>query len=362
VVSDATRRTAVNRILPLVLRGLRERGCSMDRIHIVVATGIHRAPTADEIEMILGHDVARELRGRITPHDPDDESALAHAGETRRGCKVRLNRRAMESDCLIVFGAVSYHYHAGFGGGRKSIVPGLAARDTIALNHSLALDHEKNSFRRGVQIGRLDGNPVSEEMLEGAMLRRPDIIVNTVVSPDGRLVGVASGHLDAAHRAACAMLERCARADISEPADLVLATAPGARDWIQAHKALLNAARAAGPDGLVALWAPCPEGLGNERFRMWARMRDIPEMFRLLKKSPEVNGQTAVSTRLHAPRTVLVTRMPARDIEDLGIETQPDMESAIRSALRRTAASGRKRPRYYLMPDAGHVTPFISQS
>ncbi len=361
VVSDSTRQTAANRVLPIMIKALCERGCSADRIRIVVATGIHRPPTPTEIEKILGPSVAARFVSRITSHDPDNESNLVCVGSTSRGYRVKLNRLAVESDCLMTLGAVTYHYHAGFGGGRKSIAPGLASRDTIAHNHSLALDFERNEFREGVEIGRLDGNPVSDEMLQAAMLCQPHIIVNTVVSPDGRLAGIVSGHLDAAHRAACRALQQFARVDLREPADFVIA-ACGARDWIQAHKALVNAARAVKPDGFVVLAAPCPEGLGNERFREWVKIRDITELFKRLKHLPEVNGQTAVSTRRHAPRTVLVSQMSRTDIQDLGMETSPDIESAVQLVLRKLAEAGRNRPRYYVMPDATHVTPFIVQS
>jgi len=297
VVSDATRKTAADRILPVLLAGLKQKGCSLDNLFVLVATGIHRPPTPDEIERILGAPAAQTFRGRVFVHNPDDKANLVAVGTTKRGHEIRVNRRAMEADRRIPIGAAAYHYHAGFGGGRKSLVPGLAARDTIAHNHSLTLDPEQDRIHPRVDVGVLDGNPVSEEMLEGARLCRPDMIVNTVLTPEGELAGVFSGELDTAHRAACRLVEEICRVDIGDPADFVLASAGSAPNWIQSHKALYNASRAIRKGGRAILVAPCPEGLGNERFRYWIKKSSVGEIFKGLRQSAEVLGQTALSTK-----------------------------------------------------------------
>ncbi len=361
VVSDQTRKTAAHRVLPVLLRRLTGRGCKTSDIFILVATGIHRPPTPAELVKILGADLAAAFAGRIFIHNPDDGNGLISIGRTRRGHDVRLNRRAVEADRLVLLGAAAYHYHAGFGGGRKSLIPGLAARATIAYNHSLTLDPEQDRIFPGVAIGRLDANPVAEEMLEGARLHPPDFIVNTVLTPDGQLAGVFAGDLDLAHRAACRLVEKIDRVDISRKADLVVADAGGAGNWIQAHKALFNASQAIQEAGLVVLNAPCSEGLGNERFRYWITQPSLAEIYRGLRQSPEVNGQTALSTRLRGARAILVTGMNARDVADLRIATAPDQESAVRLALDELARAGIKRPTYYLMPEAMAVVPFFGK-
>lgn len=358
VVSDQTRKTAADQVLPFVLTGLQEKGCDLDDIFAIVATGIHRPPTPAETAAIIGSLASRMLGGRIYPHNPDDAAGLVEVGVTQLGHRVRVNRRAMEADRLVLVGSASYHYHAGFGGGRKALVPGLAARGTIAYSHSLTLDPDHDRIRPGVEIGKLDGNIVAEEMLDGARLCEPDIIINTVLTPSGDLVGLFTGELNAAHRAACRMVELIDRVNLARAADFVIASAGAAPDWVQAHKALFNAHRAIRPGGRVVLVADCPEGIGDERFRTWLRKLDLPTIYRELRLVPEVNGQTAFSTRIRGADTILVTKLSESDRRDLGIRAAPDIETAIRIAIRETTTNSGK-PTCWLMPEAMRTVPFI---
>ncbi len=358
VVSDHTRQTAADRVIPILLELLQRHGCSAKDIEMVIATGIHRPPTASEIESILGIEIACRFAGRIHCHDADNDDGLVTVGYTAGRHSVRLNRRAVEAKRLILIGVAGYHYHAGYGGGRKSLVPGLADRATIAYTHSLTLDPESDQIHPCVQPGCLAGNPVAEALQACAGLHPPTAIINTVLDPAGRLVAVCAGSMTAAHRAACRMVEKFARIDLTQRADCVVASAAQATTWIQAHKALFNAARAVHEEGRIILEAPCIEGLGNERFRHWLKIGSLCELYRALRCSPEVNGQTALSTRLKAPRTLLVTRMPPDAIDALGMETAPDMQTALVRAHTILKRSSNVRPTVWSMPHAMHVVPF----
>jgi nickel-dependent lactate racemase len=362
VVSDHTRKTAVDMILPPLVDGLVAKGCSADDMFILFASGIHRRPSRPEVADILGQDMLSLFKGRILFHDADDASSLVPVGQTSSGHEVTVNRHAVEADRLVLTGAVVYHYHAGFGGGRKSLVPGLAGRATIAHSHSLTLHPTEDRIHDGVEPGRLEGNPVAREILEGARLAPPDFIINTVLTPDGKPVGVFAGDMEPAHAAACRCAEGVFRHDLAELADLVVASAGTASNWIQSHKALYNASRAVHPHGRIVLYAPCPEGIGNDRFRYWVTRPDLQSIFDGLRKEPEILGQTALSTRIRGKQTILVTGMHKRDIHDLGIGTAVDVPSAITTAIADEAQYGVTRPTCYIMPEARYAVPFLGQS
>jgi nickel-dependent lactate racemase len=204
-------------------------------------------------------------------------------------------------------------------------------------------------------------------MLEAARLCEPDFAINTVLTPAGELVGLFSGDLDASHRAAYRMVERVCRVDLPCPADLVLASAGSAPNWIQSHKALVHAGRAVAADaGMVILRAPCPEGIGEESFRRWIRRPDVASMMRELRAAPDVLGQTALSTRRRAPRTILITALSEADARDLGMRTARDEEEAVQLVMQDRASSQGAAPgapmTYYVMPEARHTVPFIARS
>ena len=357
VVSDHTRKTAIDRVLPLMVKSLLADGCHASDWSIVIASGIHRHPSDEEIGKILGPDMMSLFEGRVTCHDPDDTANLIEAGVTPQGFTVKVNRRILECDRLILTGTVTYHYHAGFGGGRKAIVPGCASRETIAYNHSLSLDPDADRIRPGVEIGRIDGNLVAEEMLAGAKLCEPDLLVNTVLSDDGKLLGCFAGDLEGAHAEACIMTEEVARVDVSEGTDFVIASTDAAKNWVQSHKALFNASRAVREGGWVILDAPCPEGLGDERFRYWMERPSVKAIYDELRGSVEVLGQTALSTRIRGERCVIVTDMPELDLACLGFRSAPSLEEAVDLVLSELSLES---PRYYLMPHARYTVPFVA--
>lgn len=359
VVSDQTRTTATDRVLPILLAGLQEHGCCIENVSVLFSCGIHRAPTAVEIQRLLGDDAVALLGGRVFVHDAKDVSALVPVGTIQDGHTVQLNRRYVEADRRILLGAVTYHYHAGFGGGRKSIVPGLADYETIAYTHSQSLDPHADQLHPDVLPGRLAGNPVAQALAECADLCPPDSIVNTVLLPTGEIAGVVSGDMRAAHGEACELARRVYRVDIEKQADIVLASAGTAPNWIQSHKALFNAHRAVTSGGWVILQAPCPEGLGNERFRHWLTRSNLATLYRELRESPEVNGQTALSTRLRGKQAILVTSLADDDVAALGIRTAPTLTSAVEQVMTELAVD---RPSYYVMPDARYPVPFVVES
>lgn len=359
LVSDSFRKTGVDRLLPTLLHYLVQHGIAEERISFLFASGTHRPPTPDEQSAILGAEVFEGFRGRAFTHDPGDADNLVFRGTTSRGTPVYVNRRAVEADCVISTGAVVLHYFGGFGGGRKSIVPGIAGTATIAANHSLNLDPEENRLNPDVAIGRIEGNPVAEDMLEAALRCRCDFLINTVLNRQGDIAGIFCGGLVQAHAAACASARALYAVAIPEQADLVIASAGAAKNFIQSHKALYNAYQATRPGGRIILAAPAPEGYGGARFQEWLALGTREAIIAELRKNAEINGQTALSTREKARNTLFITELSARETEYLGGRKAETLAAALASARSELAGTGIADPTCYIMSSASYTVPIL---
>ncbi|MBI4556216.1 MAG: nickel-dependent lactate racemase [Candidatus Hydrogenedentes bacterium] len=360
LVSDMFRQTCAHQILLLLLEGLNRSGVPDDQIIIVFATGTHRPPTAAEQSRIVGEGVYAQFHGRIFVHEPANDENLVYVGTTSRGTPVRVNRRVQECDRIIATGAVVLHYFAGYGGGRKSIVPGIAAVDTIAHNHALNLDPHADRVNPSVRIGALDGNPVAEDMLEATRFVKVDYVVNTVLNKRGEIAGIFAGEVEAAHRAAARFAYRLYAVGIRKQADLVIASSGGTRNFVQSHKALFNAYQAVKPDGRIILLTKSEEGLGGEQFAKWVRLGNREAIFAGLRKQSEINGQTALSTVQKGPITILVTELVEGDVALLQARKATSLADALTLARTELARAGKPEPTYYVMPSAAYTVPFLT--
>jgi nickel-dependent lactate racemase len=359
VVPDSFRTTRVEQVLPVLIDGLIDAGIAEGDITFVYATGTHRGPTPYEERRILGDDIYEKFKAQAFTHDPRDEDNLVYVGTTGRGTRVHINRRVHEADRIVATGAVVLHYFGGYGGGRKSIVPGVASIGTIASNHSMNLHPTEDEIDLAVRIGGLDGNPVAEDMLEATQLTHVDYIVNTVLNRDSQIAAVYTGELEAAHLAATKFAHDLFAASIDEQADLVIAASPSTQNFVQTHKALFNSYQAVKPDGRIILLAPCPEGLGGEQFAKWLRLGSREAIIAGLRKESEINGQTALSTIQKAPITYVVTEMTDDDVAMLGASRADSLDDAVSRAIADLAVAGRPEPTVYLMPSAAYTVPFL---
>ncbi len=357
VVSDSFRKTRIELLLPTLLDRLDQVGIAPQDICFVYATGSHRPPTDAEQAVILGQAAYDAFRGQAYAHDPRDTANLVHMGTTSRDTPVWLNRRVVEADHVIVTGAVVMHYFGGFGGGRKAILPGISGLETISHNHAMNLDPIEDRINPDVRIGALDGNPVAEDMLEGARMLPVDLLVNTVLDRHGAIAGVFVGELEAAHREACAFARKLYAVPIAEQADLVIAASGPTRNFVQTHKALYNAYQAVKPEGRMVLVARCEEGLGGEQFQKWLRLGNRAAIIAGLRRESEINGQTALSTIQKSPITAFVTDLSEAEVTLLGGRKAPSLEAAlgeVRGALGPD-------PTVYVMPSAAYAVPMVGK-
>jgi len=248
IVNDGTRPTPTRTILHLL-----QPACD-----VLVATGAHAAPTEAERAFLFGSHLGRL---RIGIHDAR-RSPCRDLGVTSRGTPVRLNASLFEHERILVIGSVEPHYFAGYTGGRKGLLPGVAAYDTIEANHALY-------FEPGVEILRLAGNPVHEDMAEAVDMLDIEVhCLNTVVAADGTLVAALFGDIHETQSRAADVARGVFTIGVTERADLVIACAPFPMDadLYQSHKALINASRACKPGGIIVLASTCRNGIGPRAF------------------------------------------------------------------------------------------------
>jgi nickel-dependent lactate racemase len=263
VVADYTRYNAYDVWLPELLRQLKRAGLEDGQITFYVGSGTHRPMTDTEKREYFGE--ALLGRYKFLDHDCDNAERMVKAGRTDYGTVLYVDERVYKSELLIVTGGIQYHYFAGYTGGRKAILPGVAGRESILKNHSLAYDGERGGFAVNVLPGVAVGNPVSEDMHEAASMVRPDLCINVVLNAGKQLCWIGAGDHGYVHRMGAAFLDLHNRPRLAHQADVAIIGAGGnPKDLtlFQAHKSLRHSVAALKP-GATVLWAAqCSQGEG----------------------------------------------------------------------------------------------------
>lgn len=345
VVPDATRQTAAGQVVNLLVRRLIANGSLPSEIKIIFATGIHRKVTDAEKTAILTPFIAQRIN--TFDHDPRDLASLIRLGETSGGIAVELNRALTNHDHVVLVGGVSFHYFAGFTGGRKLVCPGLASSRTISDTHKLAFDCKTKSRRDGVDTGLLDGNAVHEAFVEAGSKVNPAFAISTIVNSNGEVIDLYCGDWIASHRAACDDFASKRTIEISEKRDLVIVSCGGSPhdiNLIQAHKALDAASHACNDRGTIVLLAECSDGLGRDDFLNWFEQESSDDLAAKLCEKYQVNGQTAWSLLSKAERYQirLVTSLNGPELAKMRLTAEDSLSAYARQ-------SG------YIIPDGAKV-------
>ncbi len=269
-VCDITR-PAPNRItLPPLLARLHKAGIASDSIIILIATGLHRAATTEEVNIIVGPEIASKYL--VVSHNARAREEHRYMGDTRRGTPVYVDERFVNADLHITLGFIEQHLMLGFSGGRKLIVPGLAAQETIKVIHSPRFIREPLATE-----GSIAGNPLHEELLECARMVRHDFIVDVALTQDRTIAGVFAGNPVKAHAAGVEFVEEACLEEVDELADVVITSSAGFPldlTFYQSAKGITAAAHIAKPGGRILIVAECAEGMGSEEYaRMVKNMK-----------------------------------------------------------------------------------------
>lgn len=290
VTSDITRPMPSYKALPAVIEELNLGGVPDSDITVVFALGSHRGHTEEEMRHLAGDAIFERVS--CVDSDPND---CVHLGVTKAGTPVDITRAVAEADFRILMGNIEYHYFAGYSGGMKAIMPGVSTRAAIQSNHS-------RMVMPGSYAGRLEGNPVREDIEEVASYLSGDFILNVVLNEKKEIIRAVAGDAVKAHRAGCAFLDTLYKIDIPDRADLVIVSPGGApkdMNMYQAQKALDNAKHAVKQGGAILWLAECKEGLGEKTFEQWMTSPETPdEMVRHIRREFKLGGHKAAAIAL----------------------------------------------------------------
>jgi lactate racemase len=332
IVSDVTRYTGAERILPL----LREKFLKGTAgVRVLFALGNHRKQTEAERRAIVSDAIYDAWP--CVDHDCFDEKVLSTVGTTISGMKVEVNSLLLAADGIIVTGAISFHYLAGFGGGRKCIIPGTAGYETILDAHRRVFRKDKAGKHEWAQSGVLEGNPMHEAIMEGIrLIDKPLFLINTILDDRKNALGMFSGDMEQSHAAGCAWYNDHFSATVAEKADIVVVSVGGYPkdiDFIQTHKALEHAKHAAKAGATIILLGKCEDGIGNPYFMPWFEYPSIEAMEPHVRQSDKIYAQTAYSTRIKTERyrVMLVSDLEAEQVLKMGMTPKATLEEALRS-------------------------------
>jgi nickel-dependent lactate racemase len=307
VVDDATRPAPSHLMVLPLLEEINNAGVEDEDITIIFACGTHKAVTREEATRLLGEDVLDRVK--TISHD-SRSSDLVYIGKTKKyGTKVYLNRVFAEANVKILTGDICFHYYAGYGGGRKSVLPGVSGEETIKQNHTMLL-------HPNAKTGVLAGNPVHEDMIEAARLAQIDFILNVVTNTRKEIVKAFSGDMEQAFYEGVKLVDEMYRISVDRRADIVVVS-PGGHpadvNLFQAYKGIDNALNIVKRGGVIILVAECPEGHGNQVFYDWmVKFKDLKALQREIKRNFMLGGHKAyfLMKALQKFQIFLVSAMP----------------------------------------------------
>jgi len=320
VIADKTRLCAYRDYLPVLVQVLQAAGVAQDQITFYIAYGTHPRQSDAESRAAYGsiYDDCKFIH-----HDCHAEALFEHLGETTRGTPVRVRRDILAAGFVMTFGAVTHHYFAGYGGGRKLLFPGLGAREAVYVNHGLFLDRNTGRLAAGCEPGRLKGNPLAEDIDEIVARKPADLAIHGILDSHGRVCRLITGTGRESFEQACREQGRNCEIKHDRQYDLVVASCGGYPkdiNFIQSHKAVHNAAKFVKDGGRLIVLARCPDGIGSQTFLPWFELGGYAQAFKRLAADYAGNGGTALSLMEKTQRIEinLVTELPDDTVRLMG--------------------------------------------
>lgn len=352
IVNDATRPTPTSKILDIIYNDIKD--CN---IGFIIATGVHRAPTEEEMMFIFGKYLT-EFRGRIHVHDARKEEDMVHIGTSKNGTEMYVNKLGVHAHKIVIISSVEPHYFGGYTGGRKSFLPGIASYKTIEQNHKYAMRKEARPLI-------LQGNPVAEDMEDAikTILDKEIFSIMTVLDRHQNIYAVTAGHIHDSFYAAVTKANEVFAVEINERADIVVTVAPFPMDvdLYQSQKAIENAKLAVKDGGIIILVSKCREGIGEETFYTLLSGSDDPqEVFDTIDKGYKLGYHKAAKIVEAALKGTIcaVTDLEDDVIAKAFMTPYKTVQEAVNSAL---AEKGGDAQVLFLM-DGSVTVPMLKQT
>lgn len=358
VVSDITRLwMRQDKICRLLVEYLTEDlKVPYENIAILVALGNHRKMTEEELEKVVSPEVYQKVK--VYNHDSSAPD-LKYVGTTSRGTEVSVNPLAIARKLILIGGSV-HHVMAGFGGGRKSILPGISSKETINQNHMHSLSPEEAMSNPLIGMGKLEGNPVNEDMVEAAALVNPTFGINMIVNSNSKHCRLVCGHWLTAWEKSCEIVNEIFGVPIEKKADIVIAGTGGYPKDIslyQSVKSLFNAAQALRKGGTMILLAECREGGGAPDYFDWIKSLQKGTLDEDLRASFTIAGYIFYATCEHINQyhdVFMLTKIPQETLQDMNLKTYTDIDVL----TKQIDFTGKD---VYVMPYAGNTVPIYKK-
>ncbi len=358
VVPDHTRRCRLELILPPLIEALEQEFEAT--IDILVANGSHIIQPEEKVRELLSPKIFDKYP--VTQHDYMDADTLLYLGETSFGTPIWLNKKVKEADFIITIGGILYHYFAGFGGGPKMLLPGIAGQKTILNNHRRTIDPETGQFHKNIHEGNITTNPVFRDLSESVDFVPNSLSLQFALSPKGSIVYAEAGSILGTHKSVCEKVKDIYSIEIKEKADIVVASAggfPSDVNLIQSHKSIHHAFQAVKKNGVIIVFAECSEGVGSNSFMPFFEEKDSLAIGHRLLKDYRINGHTALTlkTKTENAHIIFVTQMEAELVQKTGMIPAKTADEAFEIAQNLLP----KRGKGYILPTGQiHVPVFVN--
>jgi nickel-dependent lactate racemase len=349
IVNDYTRPTPTAKILEVIYPKTKDKNT-----RFIIATGIHRAPTEEEFKFIFGN-YHKLLKDKIYVHDARKDEDMVYLGISSTGTEMYVNKIGVEAHKLVTIGSVEPHYFAGYTGGRKSFLPGIASYKTIEQNHKHALSPRAQTLV-------LEGNLVHEDMVDALKTIEGKQIfsIQTVLDGEKRIYHCTSGHIHDSFLMAIEKAHEVYCVDIKEKADIVVAVAgyPSDVDLYQSQKALDNGKLALNGGGILILVSECRSGIGEEAyFNLLASSKTPQEVLQKIERAYKLGYHKAAKMAEIATRAEIwgVTGLADEGMEQAFIKPYHEVQEALDRAIEK---KGEKAKILFLM-DASLTVPKV---